>query len=128
MQLVIMSGRGFAETMAGPVRDTKRDPEELIQRIKADFLDFSISMKSPDFVKPLFILYKKDDLTKELEDVQKKINAIVLANDLTETCIAFELPVYGFLTRLEAVTFVTSHTKRHIHQLKNIIQNIKQIA
>jgi hypothetical protein len=44
--------------------------------------------------------------------------------DLTPTVLAFELPVIGSLTRLEAIRFVTYHTQRHNHQLKNIRQQL----
>src|SRR5688500_10690517 len=49
---VIMSGSGFAKIINGPVKETERKPDELVATIKRDFLDFSIKMKSPDFVVP----------------------------------------------------------------------------
>jgi len=119
---VIMSGSGFAKIINGPVKETERKPDELVATIKRDFLDFSIKMKSPDFVVPPDTSYKKEDLLHSLEHIKAKINQAIEKLDLTKTCLAFELPVYGILTRLEALHFILYHTQRHIHQLKKIHQ------
>ncbi len=68
---------------------------------------------------------KKDKLTKTLEYFRCKINLAMETMDLSKTCLAFELPVLGFLTRLEAIYFILFHTQRHIQQLKNIYQKLK---
>jgi hypothetical protein len=81
-------------------------------------------MKSPDFVVPPDTSYNKEELLHSLEDIKAKIKQAIETLDLTKTCLAFELPVYGFLTRLEAVYFILYHTQRHIHQLKNIHQKV----
>ena len=121
---VIMSGSGFVKIMNGPVKETERKPDEMSATIKKDFLDFNTKMKSPDFVVPPNTSYKKEELLHSLEDIKAKINQAIETLDLTKTCLAFELPVYGFLTRLEALYFVLYHTQRHIHQLKNIHQRL----
>ena len=81
-------------------------------------------MKSPDFVVPPDIYYKKEDLLRSFEDINERINQALQTLDLTKTCLAFELPVYGFLTRLESLYFILYHTQRHLHQLKNIHQKM----
>ena len=121
---MIMSNSGFAEILYGPVKETEREPDEMIEKIKADFLNFNIKMKSPDFVVPPMGIYKKEELLSSLENIKEKINQAIETLDLTKTCLAFELPVYGFLTRLEAIHFVLYHTQRHIHQLKNILKKV----
>ena len=121
---VIMSASGFLEIMNGPVKETERKADELVATIKKDFLDFNSKMKSPDFVVPPDTSYNKEELLHSLEDIKAKIKQAIETLDLTKTCLAFELPVYGFLTRLEAVYFILYHTQRHIHQLKNIHQKV----
>jgi hypothetical protein len=123
-QHVIISGSGFIEIINGPVKDSERDPDKLEATIKRDFLNFDTKMKSPDFVVPPDINYKKELLLRSFEDINEKINQALQTLDLTKTCLAFELPVYGFLTRFEALYFILYHTQRHIHQLKNIYQKI----
>ncbi len=82
-------------------------------------------MKSPDFIIPAEKNYEKDKLTKTLENFRSKINLAMETMDLSKTCLAFELPVLGFLTRLESIYFILYHTQRHIHQMKNIHQKLK---
>jgi hypothetical protein len=52
------------------------------------------------------------------------LNEAVQTADLTKTCLAFELPVYGFLTGLELLSSVNSHTQRHNLQLRRILEKI----
>jgi hypothetical protein len=55
-----------------------------------------------------------------LEEIKATIDHAIQTLELSRTCLAFEIPVYGFLTRTEAIYFVIYHTQRHIQQLKNI--------
>ena len=121
---LIQSNSGFVRIMNGPVRATTKKPDEQVARIKADFLDFSIKMEAPDFVVPAGKNYQKTDLLRSLADVQAQVNQALQTLDLTETCLALELPVYGFLTRLEALSFVVYHTQRHTHQLTNVLAKV----
>lgn len=123
-QHMVMANSGFAQMLNGPTRGTDRNPDEMVEKIKSDFLNFDIKMQSPDFVRPELISYKKRDLLVSLEGVRAEIGATVSKLDLTKTCTSFELPIYGFLTRLEAVYFVIYHTRRHIHQMKNISSEV----
>jgi hypothetical protein len=123
-QHLIKSNSGFLEIINGPVKETERSPNEMVETIKADFLDFSTKTESPDFVVPENTYYQKEALLGALEDIRKKVNQVICTLDLTKTCLAFELPVYGTLTRLEAINFIIYHSKRHIHQLKNIYQRV----
>ena len=122
---LIMSGSGLVELMNGAVRETEREPDEHIQTIKTVFLDFSTKLESPDFVKPPMVYnYNKVDWLSSLKDIKAGINQAIETLDLTKTCVAFEIPVLGFLTRLEAIHFVLYHTQRHIQQLKKIFRTL----
>ena len=106
----------------GPVRETERSSHMMVSKIKSDFLDFSTKGKASVEISPLIIDYNKSTLLSSLEEVKEKINESITILDLTKTCLLFELPIYGFLTRIEALHFVLFHTQRHIHQLQNIYQ------
>lgn len=121
-QHIIMANSGFAEVLNGPVTETERAADKLQEQIKGDFLNFNIKMESPDFILPEAKLYEKDDLLNALEKIKDDISSAVVDLNLTQTCLAFELPVYGYLTRFEAVYFVIYHTQRHTQQLRNIKQ------
>ena len=81
-------------------------------------------MNSPDFIRPEKKNYDKDGLLAALSGIKADITTSAATLDLSQTCLSFELPVLGFLTRLEAVTFVICHTRRHTHQLKNIYSKL----
>jgi hypothetical protein len=123
-QHMIMANGGLAQMLNGPTRETRREHDEMVGKIKSDFLNFNIKMQSPDFIRPELASYKKKDLLVSLEDIRTEIGEAVSTLDLTKSCTSFEFPVYGFLTRLEAVYFVIYHTQRHIHQMKNIRREV----
>lgn len=120
---VLMSNLGFIEIINGPYKETHRQSDEMVQKIKTDFLDFSTKGQSADNLKPPLIDYNKNELLISFETLKEKMNHVIEISDLTKTCTAFELPVYGFLTRWEALHFILYHTQRHIYQLKNILKN-----
>ena len=124
-QHMIMSNAGFDELINGPVKDSSRKPDEFIEGIRTSFLDFSHKMKSPEFVRPPEIDYNKHELMQSLNGIKKRLINNLKGLDLTKTCTAFEIPVLGYLTRLESAHFVLYHTQRHTHQLKNIAEKLK---
>jgi hypothetical protein len=119
-QHIILSDSGFVDLISGPVEDTNRQPDQNVATLESIFLNFDIKMKSPDFILPPAIDYKKEELLYNLEAIRTKLNQFDQTSDMTKTCTGMELPVMGYLTRLEATTFMIVHTKRHIHQLGNI--------
>jgi hypothetical protein len=121
---VIKSASGFLDIINGPVVNSTRDEDEMIKIIKQDFLDFSYKTKSPDFVVPEIKNYSIKPCLESLEYCKTKLMDALTYLDLSRICISMEIPVYGKLTRLEAIYFVIYHTQRHIHQLKNIIRII----
>lgn len=124
VQHMIKANSGFADILKGPVKDTERKPDEVIPQIKNDFLNFKVKMKTPDFLIPEAKNYDKNELVSGLKNIRENVIDATETLDLTKTCTAFELPVYGYLTRQEAVSFITCHTLRHTHQLKNIYQKL----
>jgi hypothetical protein len=127
VQHVIMSVSGFAALLTGPVEDTTRQPDMYVENLRAAFLNFDIKMQSPDFILPPAIDYNKKELLHTLEELRTELNQFNQSLDMTKTCMGFELPVMGYLTRTEAATFILVHIQRHIHQLKNIYQKINNL-
>jgi hypothetical protein len=120
VQHLILANSGFIEVMQGPVKEPEREPDQLVGRIKKDFLNFDVKMESPEFILPLPISYSKSRQLGTLENIKSGLLHLIETMDLDQVCLAFELPEYGFLTRFEAVYFVNYHTQRHTRQLKNI--------
>lgn len=95
------------EILTGKTIDTERKPDEKLQGIRSLFLDFSIKMESPDFIIP-----SNDQISKValLGSLRHSIsNIIEIVNrpdfDITRTCLDFELPESGTLTRWEWIGF-----------------------
>lgn len=117
---VILVCSGFLRIMNGPVKETERRPDEMKEKIRNDLLNFTSKLKSPEFVKPPVAVYKKSQLLQSLEDIKEKFNCALQTLDLTQTCVGLQLPLYGYLTRLEAIYFIIYHTQRHTNQLHKI--------
>lgn len=127
-QHLILSNGGFLDMMNGPAKETKRAPGELIPSIKSVFLNFDTKMQSPPFILPEMKQYDKAELLAALDGINKGMTALVHNEDLSKTCTSFEIPFFGFLTRLEALHFSMYHTQRHTHQLKNMYERLTSQA
>ncbi len=122
---LLLANTGFAAVLNAKVKATERNIDELIPRLKADFLNFDLKMQAPDFIVPERKVYDQAAQLNKTKEIKEMVAKEITTLDLSKTCLAFELPVYGFLTRLEAVYFVIYHTQRHTQQLKNIMENSK---
>lgn len=119
-QHLFKSYAGVPAFLVAPVRATERDPAQFIEPITKSFLDFSTRFEAPDFILPERRHYNKAELLAAIDGVRRSIIATALQLDLTFTCTGFALPGIGEMTRMEWINFMIVHTKRHIHQLKNI--------
>lgn len=124
----LLQSYGVAETMNGKVARTERPADANVKQIEAIFLDFSTKLQSPEFIIPTNDHINKEKLIKDLSGKAGEILHTVKTQDLTLTCLDFELPGTGTLTRLEWACFVYCHTARHIHQLKKISQAVNTPA
>ena len=119
---VTKSISGMAKAMDMDAKQTDRNPGERIEQLKTVFLDFSKKMKSPEFITPEEGTYEKqptiDELNKSFNHLKENTNKANL-NELVEG-----LPL-GPVTRLEIIHFTLFHTQRHLHQMKNICNALK---
>lgn len=117
--LVIANG-GCLEEINGPVQETNRPIDAGVESIRNVFIDFSTKLKAPEFTLPPAITYEKVEGLAALDEIRRGLLAGVDTLDLSKTCLLFELPVLGYLTRCEILHFVLYHTQRHVRQLKEI--------
>jgi hypothetical protein len=115
---LVKSG-GVADVVYGRVEPTLRASDEKLPVLRM-FLDFSIKMKSPDFIVPSEGYHDKTAIVEQLRRVWDRFGEAVETLDMNETCVDFEMPVVGKLTRLEWISFQVYHTKRHLWQLQKI--------
>ncbi len=122
---LIKSISSFIKLLNDKVEATEANFPDRVDLIKTSMLDFSKKFTSPGFIVPAKINYKKDEILVTLNSLNEDMIQSVVSLDLTKTCTLFELPGVGKITRREAAWFVVYHTHRHIHQLKNIVNKIK---
>jgi hypothetical protein len=113
-----LANGGILELLHGKMKKMERAPDALVERLKADFCNFDIKMKSPQFVVPQPGVYQKWPLLKTLKDIMNQIGNSAHTLDLSLTSADFLFRVYGALTRLELIAFAVYHTQRHTNQLK----------
>ncbi|MBB6239034.1 hypothetical protein HDC90_003681 [Pedobacter sp. AK013] len=121
---LVLSNSGFLEVINGPVTETDKPADLMVKEIRKDFLNFGVKYNSPKEIYPEDRTYSQPELLKSLKQIRAGISEAARGLDLTKTCTAYELPGYGFLTRLETIYFVIYHTQRHVHQLKNIYSEL----
>ena len=115
-----LANGGVVKLLYGTTQPTHRQPDELVEKFKFHFLDFTIAMKSPDFVFPANKNYNKQELLQTSNQIMQNLRKAAEELDLSDTIVDFAFPVYGELTRLELICFANYHTQRHTRQLKNI--------
>lgn len=121
-QHLFLSENGIDELLLTPTEKVNRKPDEKAAQLKEMFLDFSTKMKSPEFIVPEDKTYNNDELIQSLQDVKDKMLKAAMHADLEELApLPDGHPLKGH-TKLEIVHFVTYHTMRHNHQIKNIME------
>ncbi len=111
--------------LCGAVEETERPPDQKLEEVRKQFLDFSIKMESPKEVLPTEEPIDKQELLDKLKRRIDQQRTVIINQELSKTCLDFCIPEYGPFTRLEWIGFNIVHTQRHIHQLKNILANLR---
>jgi len=126
---VLMSASAVAGALVGPTTPAERDPEQHIQLFSQIFLNFDHKLKSPDFILPSDGPKDKGSIMQALGETFDSIEHAAGSGNLELICTTFDMRTLGTLSREELIWFTAVHTKRHIHQLKNIaaaLQNRKE--
>lgn len=121
---LLMANGGCLEELSGPVQHTTRPYDTGVDQIRNAFLDFSVKFQAPEFVVPPAIDYDKEELLASWKNTQSGLLDAVDQQDLTQTCLLFELPGLGYLTRWEVLHFLLYHTQRHLRQLQGMVATI----
>jgi hypothetical protein len=125
---LMKSAERLTKNIYGATIGTERKPDEKIEIIASIFLNFSSKLNSPDFIIPEKMDHDKKKLIDRVITTMAKVAEGAKTLQLSETCLDFELPRLGKLTRLEWSYFILYHTQRHIRQLKNIYQKLNNIS
>lgn len=120
LQHLILSGKELDSLLVGNTKPTEGPHDQKVEPIKNIFLNFEAKYKAPEFTEPKNEIYEREDQLKQLQQILTNVLAVVPNLDLSETCLDFEFPGMGHLTRLELISFMIYHTQRHVHQLNEL--------
>jgi hypothetical protein len=118
---IFLSASGILSTVNGKTGPTQRDPHQMVAPLRDAFLNFNIKMQSPDFILPSEDPKDKAALLHLTKDTWTGLAQAVRTQDLNATCLDFDMPTVGPMTRLEWISFAVAHTQRHIWQLKKMV-------
>lgn len=120
---VALSNQGMIQSLNKEGRQTQRDIEEGVPKLKEIFLNFGTKLQSPKFILPTKDKYNKESVISDFKNSVDRLNQLRNTVDLSES---IDHNIFGDITKLEMLHFVVYHTQRHIHQLKKIYQAIQQ--
>lgn len=124
MEHISKATAGFKDFITENVVETHRPTDEKVAMVKSIFLDFSTKMQAPEFICPTETVHDKQKQLTELRALKSEVIPLISSMDLSKTCMNFELPVFGYLTRLEWINFMLFHTQRHTQQIRNILSTV----
>jgi DinB family protein len=116
------SNNGIAQALQLQGVEGERIADARVSELQSAFLDFSIKFKSPEFILPGQSIYNKPEL---IERLKRSVDRIKHERENANLGEIIHLSALGTISKLELLHFVIVHTKRHINQLKNIYQKIK---
>jgi hypothetical protein len=105
------------DTNLGSAKKTERPYDKNADAIKTLFLDFEQKFSNAPDIEPDVRQYTKEDLIVSLRESREKVFQMIDGEDLTETCVDWELPVWGNLTKYECVILYENHVIRHTKQV-----------
>jgi hypothetical protein len=124
VQHIVLSAGGSVQLLNGPIKDTDRDFEVNVTKLRSMFLNYELKFQSPDSICPEERDYNKEQLISTLQQIKADYIKAIETLDPTKTCLMFEFPGSGHITRAEAIAFTNTHNMRHLHQLKNIREKL----
>lgn len=119
---ITKSNKAIRQSLKMEGKISGRDPGERAAELKKMFLDFTVKFQSPEFIIPEKDIYQKEILVAELNNSVKGLKETAATVDLSEI---ISLPAFGEITKFELLHFVLYHTRRHIHQVKNILRTLE---
>lgn len=122
------SESNIPQVLKGDSKETEEDPFEKTGIIRTVFLDYTIKLKSPEFILPSGDEKDRDVFIKGFKETRRELKPLIETLDLNRTFTNFSFPQLGNLTGWELICFVVCHSKRHIRQMKIIAEKLKTVA
>lgn len=124
---IIKANAGIPKLCQGRTETAETDRVERISDLKAIFENYAFKMDSPKSIIPFSTENNLNDIISTLKNIESDFLAVIETLNLELICMDFAFPTFGYLTRAEWIKFGLIHTKRHSHQLENILLKIDAI-
>lgn len=111
---------GDCGILYGNTAVTERQPDEKAPAIRELFLNYTLKFQAAEDILPTQESHQKAALLQDLRQTWDKVIAAAQNIPLEDTCLDFEVPGFGPLTRYEWLQLINVHTQRHVHQLEEI--------
>lgn len=102
---------------------TSKNTQRLYEQNEADirnlFLNFKMKFPSASFLQPESKQYSMGEIFSSLDESRESVLKVITTDDLTETCVDIQLPVWGYLTKYEWLILFESHIIRHTKQVND---------
>lgn len=116
------AGNGTDKLMLAAAPKADRQPDERADSYKAMLLDFDTKMDSPEFIIPEDKVFDKDKLVQSLTVLREALISAAKQSDLHTIPDLPEGNPLGGSTKLELLHFITYHTQRHNHKIKDLLK------
>lgn len=103
----------------GVAKKTERPYDLHAASIKGLFLNFQLKFPAAPILQPDSKQYSTGELFSLLDANKANILRMIEQEDLTETCIDIQLPVWGTLTKYEWLVLFENHIIRHTKQIND---------
>jgi hypothetical protein len=90
----------------GSTKKTERQYDKNADAVKALFMDFCKKFSTAPDIEPDAKQYSKEDLMVSLLESQEEIFQMIDKEDLTETCVDWELPGWGESYKIRVRDFI----------------------
>lgn len=103
----------------GATKKIERPYDQHAASIRDLFLNFQAKFPAAPILQPDSKQYSNDELFSQLDENKNNIIRMIEQDDLTNTCIDIQLPVWGTLTKYEWLVLFENHIIRHTKQIND---------
>ena len=106
--------------LMAPGLELDRPVDQMIPELESTFLNFDIKMSSQDFLLPENTVVSKQESIMAIQNAFKTLSEQLPAARLDQI---LKSPL-GLITKWEVANFIIFHSKRHLHQLEQLKQQL----
>lgn len=104
-------------TQFGATKRVERPHDQHATTIRDLFLNFKMKFPAAPTLQPGLRRYSKEEIFSALDRNKQRVIEMIEKDDLTDTCVDIELPLWGNLTKYEWLVLFENHIIRHTKQV-----------